>query len=146
MFARLLIVVGLIILLGEHIAGKQVKNRGTANDYLTELSMRGVRCPEVVVAQMVHETAWFNSTIYHENHNLFGMKWNTRGYATGVNRGHAKYPSTAYSLEDYIAWQRKYVPKEVDTTEEYFTFLEKWGYAEDKKYIKKLRRIIKYYI
>ncbi len=71
------------------------------------------------------------------------MKWNKRGYATGVNRGHAKYPNTWDCLRDYADWQAKYCPKHIETEEQYIDWLIDFGYAEDRKYKKHLLKTLK---
>ncbi len=107
----------------------------------------GIRHPKVVLAQMVHETNWFTSRIYHENKNYFGMKYNTRGYSIGIHRGHAKYSSYEDSLLDYAAWQRRVLAlskKRITTDEEYLKLLDNLPickncrYAEDPKYTKSI--------
>lgn len=109
----------------------------------------GIKFPRVVAAQSIHETSFFNSTIYRENKNLFGMKWNKRGFASSVNRGHAKYASQAYSLMDYKAWQDNVLRlRPVDTEREYLELLNNLPlcggcrYAEDLEYTDKVVRII----
>lgn len=107
----------------------------------------GVRFPIVVLAQSSIETGWWTSDIWKENRNGYGMKYNTRGWATGVNRGHAKYPSSAYSLLDYRDWQRQCLRlrPDVDTEEEYIDMLDNLPlckgcrYAEDVQYTRKVR-------
>lgn len=111
---------------------------------LTEL---GIRFPNVVLAQMVHETNWFTSRIYYENKNYFGMKYNTRGYAIGIHRGHAKYSNYEDSLLDYASWQKRVLKlKNVQTDEEYLKLLDNLPickncrYAEDINYTKSIRK------
>ena len=63
----------------------------------------GVKFPIVPIAQSSIETNWWTSNIWKENKNGWGMKYNTRGHAVGINRGHAKYETSAQSLLDYKA-------------------------------------------
>lgn len=102
-----------------------------------------IRFPNVLMSQMLHETGDFTSAVYKENHNCVGMKWNSRGYATGVNRGHATYPDIWHCLHDYAEWQAKYCPASITTDEEYIDWLIDFGYAEDKSYAKHIRRLLK---
>lgn len=123
------------------------------HDYLTGMEDLGIQCPEVVVAQLCLETNYLSSRIYKENNNLFGMKkpYKRPTFVVGVNRGHAVYESTAHSLADYVLFQKyvasKYLERrgkeKFSSNEEYMDFLLKCGYAEDKKYIEKLKKIIK---
>ncbi len=107
----------------------------------------GIKFPKVVMAQMVHETNWFTSRIYYENRNYFGMKYNTRGYAIGKHRGHAKYSSYEDSILDYASWQKRVLAlaPDVDTDEEYIALLDNLPickgcrYAEDPNYTQSIR-------
>ncbi len=108
------------------------------------LNNMGIRHIDVVMAQIFHETGALTSNIYKECKNLFGMKYNTRGYAKGVCRGHAKYDSYMDSIRDYAEWQRKYLTiyekrnGRVITVDDYLRFLTQIGYAEDRNYCHKL--------
>ena len=115
-------------------------------NFPTYLVKKGVRFPEIVTAQMLHETDCGKSAICKECNNYFGMKANSREFNIGTCRGHAKYATPMKSLEDYIAWQAIYLPyyeKEVLhrsalTKKDYYKFLTWIGYAEDLDYIKKI--------
>lgn len=125
------------------------------HEYLNTLLDLGIEFPEVVVAQIMLETAYLSSDIYRNNNNLFGMKYNERGYATGIRKGHAAYPNKVASIKDYKEWQDmvlklcKQNGMKVTTTEDYLYVLDhlplcdNCRYAEDKLYTKKLRFIIK---
>lgn len=128
-------------------ASTQVEKRvahGAVEIFLDTLEELHIRCPEVVLSQMIHETAMFSSAIYKENHNCVGMKWNKRGYAKGVNRGHAAYYNVWDCLHDYADWQAKYCPARIETNEQYIEWLVDFGYAEDKNYAKHLRRTLQF--
>lgn len=121
-------------------------------DYLERMEQLGIQCPEVVVAQICLETNYLTSAIYKENNNLFGMKkpYKRPTYVIGVNRGHAVYATPAHSVADYLLFQqhvgRKYLERrgkeKFNNNEEYLDFLLRCGYAEDQKYINKLKKII----
>lgn len=121
---------------------KKIARRAT-EAFLDTLKDLHIRFSEVVLSQMIHETAMFSSPIYRENHNCVGMKWNRRGYATGVNRGHAKYPNIWECLKDYSDWQAKYCPARITTNEEYIDWLIDFGYAEDTLYRNHITRTLK---
>jgi flagellum-specific peptidoglycan hydrolase FlgJ len=111
----------------------------------------GVRFPDIVHAQGILETGWFNKNnpILMENNNWLGIKCAQyrRTYCIGTRYGHAIFESKLYCLLDYLEWQKKYIPVYeskfgiIDNEEDYYNFLLKWQYAEDKHYINKLRRI-----
>ena len=106
-------------------------------NYIREL---GIEHPSIVYAQSIAETGHYTSVIFRENHNIFGMKKPTqrRTLATGVNRGHATYDSWKQSIFDYWLWQKYYYKGE-----NYYDFLESWGYATSKEYINLLKSIKK---
>jgi hypothetical protein len=133
-FALLIVVVwkGAINLTTQRAEARLI--RGSTEYWLDTLADIQIRFPAVVLSQMRHETGGFKSAIWIENHNCVGMKWNRRGYATGTNRGHAKYPNMWECLHDYADWQAKYCPASIKTDEEYIDWLVDFGYAEDKRY------------
>lgn len=104
------------------------------------LTFFDIRNPEIVKRQIYLETANLTSPICLNNKNLFGMKFpgGRETTAIGVNRGHAVYANYIASIFDYSIWQKR---KYKDVNEDYFNFLERVGYAEDKKYINILKSI-----
>ena len=54
--------------------------------------------------QAAHETAGFQSAIYHENNNAFGYKFVGQKLATGENRGHATYKTVSDSVKEFVGW------------------------------------------
>jgi hypothetical protein len=54
--------------------------------------------------QGAHETGNFDSTIFKENRNYFGMKASSRDYDKGTNRGHAYYNTYDDSIRDLLAY------------------------------------------
>lgn len=131
---------------------------GIFKRWVTYLSDNDFAFPEVVAAQLVHETDFFQSTVFKQNHNGFGMKHNGRGYSLGERNGHAYYKNFKESLKDYKAYQNKilfYAAKQdryPHTNEEYMALLEdlpQFGvnkfvrYAEDRNYIASLQKRLK---
>lgn len=98
--------------------------------------------PEITIAQIKLETANYSSNIFKENNNLFGMKLPKirKTLATGENRKHAKYNNWKDSVIDYKLWQEHMLEKPLNK-KDYLYYLSK-RYAEDKKYIKKLNKIL----
>lgn len=117
---------------------------------------QGIRFAEVPVTQSYWETGGYESTIYKENKNPFGMKFNRRGFAVQVNRGHAAYPSHIAALQDYAAWQKIRIAAferkfhRIRTTEDYINMLDSlvingklYRYAEDTLYTKHIRNLLR---
>jgi len=119
---------------------------------LTErLSGLGMRFPTIFLSQVYLETGNFTSRIYKENNNMMGMKlpFYRESLAIGENLGHAVYENTGDCILDYIKWQEYWLPRyeenngKLETDEDYLAFLNAIGYAEDKKYLDKIRNINK---
>jgi hypothetical protein len=90
----------------------------------------------LILAQVLHETGNLKSAIFLENNNLFGMKFNKRGWAIGINRGHAVYNFWWSSIFDYFERQRVFKIIYV-TPEQYVKQTALSGYAEDIAYQKR---------
>ena len=107
-----------------------------------ELKALNVRFPHIILAQAILETGYYDSRIYHENHNLFGMK-EAKARATtakGTQLGHAYYDHWKESVTDYALYQAAYLNK-LRTEKKYLNYLEK-NYAEAKNYDVMLTEII----
>lgn len=113
----------------------------------------GIQNPTVVLAQWVHETAFMDSKVCRENHNLFGMKESSRHWDIGTKNGHANYMHELHqgacvlscympSIYDYRDWQIQMGWKG-GSDEDYMKFLVRKHYAEDQYYIEKLKFHIK---
>ena len=112
-----------------------------ADQLLTYIFDLRLEHPYIVFAQAIEESGHFKSEIFQENNNLFGMKmpWSRATTAIGINRGHAVYTSWRQSVIDYAFFQMSYMRGL--TREEYLLKLSK-SYAENKKYVANLKRII----
>lgn len=108
-------------------------------DYLLELK---IKFPNIAIAQSKIETGNYQSSIFKESHNLFGMKEpNVRPTtAIGTMRNHAIYKDWRSSCIDYALWQARFCSK-ISTEDEYITYLGS-VYAEDSQYEVKLRRLL----
>lgn len=128
--------------------------------FLSMYKQIGIRFDSIVVTQNFLETGNFTSTIFKENKNMFGMKYNQRGFAIGKNRGHAQYADYESAAKDYLAWQtirirdyERYYGKKIVTDEDYYDLLNHvviygktgkagvYSYAEDPDYTRKLQRV-----
>lgn len=99
----------------------------------------GIKHPEIVFRQAMVESGHLSSDIFKENNNLFGMKFPRKRptFATGENRGHAKYTSWRQSIRDIALWQQIYY----NGTENYYTFLKRIGYATSQTYINQIKGV-----
>jgi len=117
-------------------------NKFTQELLVKELKKLNVRFPHIVLAQSILETGHWESRIYQENNNLFGMK-QARARATtakGTQLGHAFYDDWKESVTDYALYQAAYLNK-IRKENQYLRYLDK-NYAEAKDYDKKLEAII----
>lgn len=97
--------------------------------------------PEVLIAQARLETSLYTSLIYTANNNLFGMRHPRIRPTTslGSRYKHAKYEHWTDSVDDYMLWYEYHQHRLEDC---YYSFLKGIGYAEDKYYIKKLKKLV----
>ena len=91
-----------------------------------------VKNPEIVLAQAILETGHFKSNNCINKNNLFGL---TKYYGK-----YHKFSSWIESIQFYInVVEIRYKPP----NETYYQFLKRIKYAHDKKYIYKLKQIVK---
>jgi uncharacterized FlgJ-related protein len=104
-----------------------------------------IQFPHIVFAQSMLETSQWKSNIFHQNHNLFGMKASHRRVTTskGSNLGHAYYDNWRESVYDYAFYQCRYL-NNIKDENHYFSYL-KANYAEDSLYIQKVKELIQRY-
>lgn len=109
---------------------------------IEKIKQLNFRFPHIILAQSCLETGHYKSTIFYENHNLFGMKEAKlrSNLAIGTNRGHAYYDSWQDSVVDYALFYSTYLSK-IKTEGEYFEYLRQ-NYAEDPTYVQRLKNII----
>jgi len=122
------------------------RNKFTQEKLVDEIKRLNIKYPHIVMAQSIVETGHWNSGIFKENHNLFGMKQaNIRiNTAKGTNRNHAYYENWQESLYDYAFYQCRYMSG-VRSEEAYFLALDA-SYAEaGSDYSKLLKKTIKDY-
>lgn len=102
-----------------------------------------IKYPHIVMAQSIIETGHFESKIFKENNNLFGMKQaRTRvNTAKGTQYRHAYYDTWQESVYDYAFYQCRYLGN-LYNEQEYLEYLGR-SYAEDPNYVNKIKEIIK---
>lgn len=99
----------------------------TRQDVLKELHRQQVPHPTIVLAQARLESGNFKSDFYRKTNNLFGLKKGGR-YAT--------YKHWRDSIKDY----KKRVSSRYQSGS-YYKFLTRIGYAKEKTYIQKVKKI-----
>lgn len=94
-----------------------------------------IKFPYIVLAQAMHETGNYESALFLQNHNLFGMKVASKRAKTslGERLGHAYYKNWVESLYDYALWQTDN-SNNIFTENAYYDLLSK-VYAEDPMYL-----------
>ncbi|MBO5612413.1 MAG: peptidoglycan DD-metalloendopeptidase family protein [Prevotella sp.] len=94
------------------------------------LNRHDVKHKEIVLAQALLETGYFSSRVCLENNNLFGL----RRPSNGKYYKFANWEESVKAYRDYVQYKYK--------GGDYYSFLNKIGYAEDSQYINKLRKIV----
>ena len=110
---------------------------------IEEISKLNFKFPHIVLAQAILETGHFESKIFVENSNLFGMK-EARvrlNLAKGTQYGHAYYDNWKESVSDYALWYSTFAYK-CKSEKQLYKLLNK-QYAEANYYPQALKRIIK---
>ena len=106
----------------------------TTKEVLIELKKQKVKYPEIVLAQSILETGWYDcKNCSLDNNNLFGL-WNYK-------KQYYYYTNWKESIGGYKRGiQYKYFKKEY---KDYYHFLSEIGYATDPQYIIKIKNIVK---
>jgi len=106
----------------------------TKDEVLKELKAQNVLYPEIVLAQSILETGWYDcKNCSLDNNNIFGL-WNSK------KQEYYYYTNWKESIGGYKRGiQYKYFKKEYDN---YYHFLNDIGYATDPQYIIKLKKLV----
>jgi flagellum-specific peptidoglycan hydrolase FlgJ len=107
----------------------------TTSEVLKELKKQDVKFPEIVLAQSLLETGWYQCTSCSiDVNNLFGL-YNSK------EKEYFKYNNWKESIGGYKRGvQYKYFKKEY---KDYYQFLDDIEYASDPQYTIKLRKLVK---
>lgn len=118
------------------------ENQFSKDKFISKLKDMNFMFPHIVYAQSLLETNSFTSPVFKENNNLFGMKEASIRITTsnGTQNNYATYINWLNSLYDYGYYQATYLSK-LQTEDDYFSYLNQY-YAEDSKYISKIKSII----
>ena len=124
-----------MIIMAEH-------NEFSADKLIGMIKKMNFKYPHIVFAQAILETSNFQSRIFKENHNIFGMKQAVIRItkSLGTQYEHAYYKNWMESLDDYALYSSTYLSP-LNTESEYFNYLGQ-NYAEDSQYVSKLKQII----
>ena len=90
-----------------------------------------VAYPKIVIAQALLETGYFTSRVCWECNNLFGLRRPSDGKYYEFKR----WEDSVKAYRDYVQYKYK--------GGDYFQFLNRIGYAEDKTYVSKVRQIVR---
>ena len=104
------------------------KELNISNLYLA-LDRNGIIFPKIVIAQALLETGYFTSNICVNYNNLFGL----RRPSDGSYYRFKNWEESVKAYKDYIQYKYR--------GGDYYKFLDKIGYAEDPKYLSKVKRI-----
>ena len=118
------------------------QNKFSADKLIGMIKEMNFNYPQIVYAQAILESGNFQSKIFKENHNMFGMKQAVIRItkARGTQYDHAFYKNWIESLDDYALYSSTYLSS-LKTESEYFNYLSQ-NYAEDTQYVSKLKQII----
>jgi uncharacterized FlgJ-related protein len=103
-----------------------VSDTFSIQSFRTQLSLAGIKYPDLVFRQSILESGWFSSSVWVENNNPFGF-WYKDSYL--------KFKDYKSAILYYKKWQDKHYKGG-----DYYEFLDGF-YAEDPDYIKKLQGI-----
>ena len=100
-----------------------------------------VKFPHIVLAQAILESGNFKSKMFLENNNIFGMKVAKRRPTTskGEQSGYAYFDNWKDCVVDYAFYQAAYL-SDIKTEDQYYSYLRA-NYAQDEKYIEKIRNL-----
>jgi uncharacterized FlgJ-related protein len=124
---------------------EEIINTEFTRENLQKMISLLVKHPDIVYKQAILETGWFTSESFLVYNNCFGMKVPRIRPTTALGWAmkHARYEHWSESVYDYLLYQKYYeqiLDIDLDTVD-YYDFLKRHGYSENKKYIKTLRKL-----
>ncbi len=124
------------------------KNEISHENLYSTIIESGIKFPEIVFVQAIIESGNFESRLFKNHNNLFGMRFPKvrKTTATGENkRGYARYKDWDDSVLDYYFWQKFFLrKKDASNKEEYLNLLDDI-YAEDESYVSVIKKNLKKY-
>jgi uncharacterized FlgJ-related protein len=111
--------------------------------FIEKIKQLNLKYPHIAYGQAMLESGNFTSKIFQENNNMFGMKQaRVRiNLAKGTQHHHAYFECWEDCLLDFAFHRATYLSK-LKTEQDYYKYLGKY-YAEDPRYIKKLKSMVK---
>ncbi len=133
----------------EYLESEVVVNLITNESFSKEKLIKEIRSskfkfPDIIIAQAYIETSHFSSSVWEQNHNLFGMRLPlTRlTLAIGDNLNHAVYKNWKDSVKDRLIYEALYLYK-IKSKDEYYEFLDvNYARAGGKNYSELIKQII----
>lgn len=107
------------------------------------MQKQGIKNAEIVLRQAIQETGHFQSLLFKQYNNPFGLKiaGKTSKYYNGSDKaGYGKFRHWKYAVMAYLDYQKAKIANGFNLTD-YYAFLQKSKYAEDPEYSFKLKRI-----
>lgn len=111
------------------------------------IKLYNIKFPDIVFAQAILESSRFNSELFSRTKNLFGMKYPRVRKTTSLRKSsdnYAVYDHWFMSVNDYQLWQKSNMRDNIYSESDYFRLLSN-NYAEDRKYVTKIKKIMKDY-
>ena len=118
------------------------QNEFTEEKLIAKIKELNFKFPHIVLAQAKLETGTYNSRIFKENNNLFGMK-EARvrlNLTQGTQYGHAYYNDWEESVMDYALWYASYA-SDCRSEKQLYRLLDR-QYAEADQYVSSLKHIV----
>ena len=118
----------------------------TEHNVYTYLILNDIKFPDVVISQIMLESAHLKSKLCKRNNNLLGMTVPSKRETTAINdEGYAKYKSWMDCIIDYKLYQNYILSRHhITTKKQYIAFLQR-SYAESKDYKHNLINISRNY-
>jgi len=111
---------------------------------IEEIIRNKIQHPEIVLAQALLESGNFNSYIFKNNNNMFGMRMPNRRetHAIGTYKSYAVYENWKMSIQDYALYQKAVLKGRDISKENYYAFLGR-RYAESPEYVAVIKKMVK---
>lgn len=139
-----ILIIVMIILAGFFVCATEVEQgyrekECTMENVYQAIRDCGIEHPHVVFAQMMIESAGFDSKLAKTNKNIAGMRLPIKRQTTAIGKqgGYALYADWFSSVHDYLLYQQNVFGGHKVNDKQYLAKLSK-KYAEDPKYKQKI--------